>query len=403
MSIHDPMAFAASGTFPSRLTARLLQAVLSRVSSGTIRIHLPSGETVGARGKEAGPTAIMAIHDWAALRRIAASGDLGFASAYMEGEWSSPNLPDVVEFFARNAGSRAAARRSFGARLVSRLWHLARVNSRKGSRRNISFHYDLGNEFYRPWLDVGMQYSSAIYEPGDTLEGAQARKLDRIIDMLDISGGESVLEIGCGWGALAERVLERNGRVTGLTLSHEQAAFARRRLAPHGARADIRLEDYRDIEGVFDRIVSVEMIEAVGEKYWQSYFDVLNARLGDGGHAVIQAITISDDRFDRYRRNPDFIQRHIFPGGMLPTVSIMHGHARAAGFELVQAETFGASYAQTLADWRTRFMAARHDIEALGFDRRFIRMWDYYLAYCEGGFRAGTIDVGLYVFRPHRR
>lgn len=399
MSVHDHTAYAVPDRLPSRFAARLLRAVIGSVRCGTVRICLPSGETIDARGVEAGPSATLVIHDWRALRRMALSGDLGFAAAYIEGEWTSPNLPDTIEFFARNAKAIAAAPRPFGVRLASRLWHMAHPNSREGSRRNISFHYDLGNEFYRHWLDAGMQYSSAIYAPGDTLEQAQARKLEGILALLDVKGGQRVLEIGCGWGALAERVLEAGCSVAGLTLSQEQAAFARARLAPYGDRADVRLQDYRDVDGRFDRIVSVEMIEAVGEKYWPCYFKALRERLAYGGLAVVQAITIRDDRFERYRRNPDFIQRYIFPGGMLPTASIIRGRAEAAGFETVHTEMFGASYAKTLADWRRRFHAARHDIEAQGFDRRFMRMWDYYLSYCEAGFRSGTIDVGFYVFR----
>jgi cyclopropane-fatty-acyl-phospholipid synthase len=399
MSVHDYTAFAAPDELSSRLTARLLKAVLGGVHCGAICIHLPSGETIEARGTARGPSAVIAVHDWHALRRMVMAGDLGFAEAYMEGEWTSPNLPEAIEFFARNYQATSAARRSFGARLASRLWHLARANSRRGSRKNISFHYDLGNDFYRRWLDGGMQYSSAIYAPGDSLEQAQARKLDRITELLDVSGGERILEIGCGWAALAERVLQAGCSLTGLTLSQEQAAFARARLAAYGSRADVRLQDYRDVSGRFDRIVSIEMIEAVGERYWPSYFNLLRDRLAEGGLAVVQAITIRDDRFERYRRNPDFIQRYIFPGGMLPTDAIIRGRAEAAGLDVLHSETFGISYAKTLAEWRRRFHEARGDIETLGFDRRFMRMWDYYLSYCEGGFRSGTIDVGIYVFR----
>ncbi|BCJ90458.1 cyclopropane-fatty-acyl-phospholipid synthase [Terrihabitans soli] len=399
MSAHNQTAFTLPGTVPSRLTARLLKAVLGRVHCGTIHVHLPSGEPLEVRGDHDGPSASIILRDWRALRRIAMSGDLGFAAGFIEGEWTSPDLPATIEFFARNANALDAAGRSWAARVASQVWHRARSNTRTGSRKNIQFHYDLGNSFYRLWLDGGMQYSSAIYAPGDTLETAQARKLDRILELLDLDGYERVLEIGCGWGAVAERVLDEGCSLTGLTLSNEQADYARTRLNSFGQRADIRLEDYRDVTGRFDRIVSIEMIEAVGEKYWPSYFDVLRERLADGGSAVIQAITINEDRFESYRRNPDFIQRYIFPGGMLPTKTSMRAHAKAAGLDLVHSEAFGLGYANTLADWRQRFHTAREDVEKLGFDRRFLRMWDYYLAYCEGGFRAGTIDVGLYVFK----
>lgn len=399
MSAHDPAAFTLAGTAPSRLTSRLLRAVLGRVHCGSIRMHLPNGERVEVCGEFEGPSATLAIREWRALRRIAVSGDLGFAAGFIDGEWTSADLPQTLEFFARNARALAAAPRSWTARCASRLWHWSRRNTRQGSRKNIEFHYDLGNAFYELWLDEGMQYSAAIYAPGDTLESAQTRKLDRILDLLQMEGHEHVLEIGCGWGAVAERVAECGAHLTGLTLSREQADYARARLASHGDRANIRLEDYRDVRGTFDRIVSIEMIEAVGERYWPSYFDVLRDRLARNGLAVIQAITIDETRFERYRRNPDFIQRYIFPGGMLPTKTGLREHAEAAGLELIHSECFGTGYAETLAEWRRRFLAARDDVAKLGFDRRFLRMWDYYLAYCEGGFRAGTIDVGLYVLR----
>ncbi len=279
--------------------------------------------------------------------------------------------------------------------------HRGNRNTHDGSRRNIAFHYDLGNAFYERWLDRGMQYSSAIRVGDDDLEAAQAHKLDRIGTLLDVAGGESVLEIGCGWGAVSERLAAMHCAVTAVTLSAEQLAYARDRLESAGLEADLRLEDYRDVTGRFDRIVSIEMIEAVGEEYWPAYFETLRERLVPGGHAVIQAILISEDRFEDYRRNPDFIQTHIFPGGMLLTRTAMREQAEAAGLSLRHEELHGKSYAWTLAEWRSRFHAAWGEIEPMGFDARFRRMWDYYLAYCEGGFRAGMIDVGLYVLeRP---
>jgi cyclopropane-fatty-acyl-phospholipid synthase len=245
-----------------------------------------------------------------------------------------------------------------------------------------------------------MSYSSALYASADqSLEAAQQAKLDRVIELLAPAAGHDVLEIGCGWGALAERLVSRRGcRVTGLTLSVEQLAYARERLKTAGLadKADLRLQDYRDLEGAFDRIVSIEMLEAVGEVYWPVFFSRLNARLRPGGVAVLQAITIDERWFDDYRRNPDFIQQYIFPGGMLPTQAVLRDQFARAGFSLQAAETFGASYALTLAAWRERFERAWPDIEALGFDLRFKRMWEFYLAYCEAGFRAGALDVGLY-------
>jgi cyclopropane-fatty-acyl-phospholipid synthase len=278
--------------------------------------------------------------------------------------------------------------------------HLIHANTRSGSRRNIAYHYDLGNEFYRLWLDESMTYSAALYDRADdTLELAQQRKRERIVALLDPGKGEKILEIGCGWGALAARLGEQGADVVGLTLSREQFAYATELARQNGlsSRLNFELSDYRDTKGTFDKIVSVEMLEAVGEQYWPAFFGALRQRLKAGGRAVLQAITIDEDRFDAYRRSPDFIQRYIFPGGMLPTKSIMASQAEQAGLKLVSAEHFGQSYALTLAEWRQRFWRARDDVERLGFDERFMRMWEYYLSYCEAGFRAGSIDVGTYV------
>jgi cyclopropane-fatty-acyl-phospholipid synthase len=278
----------------------------------------------------------------------------------------------------------------------NRLQHRLRENTKRGSRRNIAAHYDLGNAFYQQWLDRGMNYSSAIYRDGDTLEDAQAAKVGRIAELLDLRGNERVLEVGCGWGAVAERLLqERAAQYVGLTLSREQLAFARERLADKGERADVRLQDYRDVTGTFDRIASIEMFEAVGERYWPVYFDKIRALLAEGGAAVLQIITIDEKRFDTYRKTPDFIQRYIFPGGVLPTAAIIEREIRRAGLRLVHNEAFGQSYALTLREWRNRFLRSWPKIETLGFDQQFRRMWEYYLAYCEVGFRFGSIDVRL--------
>jgi cyclopropane-fatty-acyl-phospholipid synthase len=284
-------------------------------------------------------------------------------------------------------------------RLRNRLTHWLRANTRRGSRRNITAHYDLGNDFFLPWLDGGMNYSSALFAGGDTLEAAQEAKLDRIAALLELDGGEDVLEIGCGWGALAERLLHRFAvSIYAVTLSSEQLSYTRRRLSSDvgDGRADVRLLDYRDVEGQFDRIASIEMIEAVGESYWPAYFAKLRASLRQGGLVVLQSIIIAEDRFAAYRKRPDFIQRHIFPGGMLPTRGIIEREASRAGLRLVHHELFGDSYAKTLYEWRARFLRAWPKIEKLGFNDRFRRMWDYYLAYCEVGFRTGIVDVGFF-------
>ena len=280
----------------------------------------------------------------------------------------------------------------------NRLQHRLNANTKRGSQRNIRHHYDLGNDFYAAWLDSGMSYSSALFSADDqTLEDAQSAKQRRIMALLDTRPGDTVLEIGCGWGGLAEQLAQAGCRVTGVTLSAAQLEYASERLKRPDTEADLRLQDYRDVAGVFDRIVSIEMMEAVGEAYWPSYFSALHDRLRPGGLAVLQAITIDEDQFDGYRRCTDFIQHYIFPGGMLPTVTEIGRQSARAGMELLSVERFGASYARTLAEWHRRFLAAWPEIERHGFDARFRRMWEYYLSYCEGGFRAGTIDVGLYV------
>lgn len=381
-----------------------LARLLGRFAMGQLTLVTPDGRRVTARGDRPGPEATLVVHRWRALRRLVTGGDLAFSEAFVDGDWSSPDLPALIELAAHNLPELSAR---FAAlppvRAWNRLRHALRRNSRSGSRRNISFHYDLGNDFYRLWLDDTMSYSSAIaIEPGQSLEEAQAERMERILDRLAIVPGDRVLEIGCGWGALAGAMARRGARVTGLTLSREQLAYAQASLAaapPEGGSVELRLQDYRDVEGRFERIVSIEMLEAVGEAYWPVYFAKLRECLAPGGVAVLQVITIAEDRFEGYRRNTDFIQRHIFPGGMLPTRSHIAEQAKAAGLELADEEHFGAGYAQTLAEWRRRYNAERERIEPLGFGPEFHRLWNYYLGYCEGGFRAGAIDVGLYLLR----
>jgi cyclopropane-fatty-acyl-phospholipid synthase len=335
---------------------------------------------------------------WRALYLVLRDGENGLAEAYVEGLWTSPDFDAFFAFgVANGAEVNERTRGFFLAELVNRVRHWRNANTKAGSRRNIAAHYDLGNDFYAAWLDAGMSYSSALYESGaDTLEAAQEAKIRRALDLMRLEGGERVLEIGCGWGAVMQALVERHGAtVTGLSLSTEQVAYARQRLGADG-RAVPMLQDYRDVEGRFDRIVSIEMLEAVGERYWPLYFSRLRELLAEGGTAVLQVITISEGLFPSYRAKPDFIQRYIFPGGMLPTKTAIAEEARAAGLTLDHQEFFGLSYAETLAAWRRRFLAAWPKIEAMGFDERFRRLWLYYLAYCEAGFRAGSIDVGFY-------
>jgi cyclopropane-fatty-acyl-phospholipid synthase len=389
-----------TGRFADRWIARLLRSL----KAGHLIVETPTGARFEGRGEIDGPRATLVLHRWRTMRRLMFGGDVGFAEAYLDGDWSSPDLASLIELAALNEkalGDVVAGRRL--TRLMHRIRHLLRSNTRRGSRRNIEAHYDLGNDFYRRWLDRSMTYSSALYaSPQQSLEDAQENKLSRIATLLDLKGGENVLEIGCGWGRLAEKLIKDHGAgVTGLTLSPSQLAIARERLIQNGAaaRADLRLQDYRDVRETFDRVVSIEMIEAVGEKYWPAYFGKIAACLKPGGLAVLQVITIAEERFAFYRSNADFIQRYVFPGGMLPSPGAMREQIAQAGLALVSLETFGESYARTLGEWNRRFQRAWNDIEAMGYSRRFKRTWEYYLSYCEAGFRARTIDVALYTLR----
>ncbi len=368
---------------------------------GAIVIDLPTGESVRF-GRADDDEARLIVNDYAVLARALRRGALGFAEAYLDGGIDSPDLAALFRFFLRNRARLGEAGPSvFRVRDGDRRAHRRRRNTRRGSRRNIAAHYDLGNDFFRQWLDADMVYSSGLFrDPGDSLDDAQKAKLDLVLDEADLAPGQRLLEIGCGWGALARRAARRGVDVTGITLSREQYDHAVAATAAEGLdTCRFELTDYRDADGTYDRIVSVEMVEAVGEVYWPTYFAALHDRLKSGGLAVIQAITIDEARFDAYRRNPDFIQRYIFPGGMLPTKTAIADEARAAGLVLERQRTFGLSYARTLRLWRERFEAAWPAIRPLGFDERFRRMWRYYLAYCEAGFLEGAIDVGVYTLR----
>ncbi|GLI93847.1 SAM-dependent methyltransferase [Methylocystis echinoides] len=401
---HDAPAVTMKGRIAGAgrgLAAIVLRKVLAAMEKGGLTFILPDGARVECRGRLPGPEATIVIHDMSALRRLLFSGDVAFAEAFVRGEWSSPDLAAAIEVAAVNGDSfMRAVEGSAPARFANWIAHRLRANSPQGSRRNIAAHYDLGNAFYSHWLDPDMYYSSGLYRAADeTLEEGQRNKVERVLDLLDARNGESVLEIGCGWGGLAVAMAKRGaGEITGLTLSKEQLAHAQGIVDAHGlqSRIDLRLQDYRDAGGTYDRIVSIEMIEAVGREYWPAYFSTLRDRLAPNGHAIVQAITIADQRFEKYVTTPDFIQRYIFPGGVLPCPRALQEEATRAGLRLETIETFGDSYARTLVEWRRRLHNNWRDIEALGFDASFRRLWDYYLCYCEGGFRAGAINVGLY-------
>lgn len=380
-------------------TDRLLDRFTPHIAAGSIEIRLPGGRVRRLEGVAAGPAARIDLHRRRALLRLAAGGNVGFARAYIAGDWTSPDLPAVIAFGAAN-------RRPMGARLLGglpgrvlgRLGHALRSNRRAQARRNIASHYDLGNDFYAAWLDATMTYSSALFEPGaNSLEAAQKAKYRRILDLLEARPGQHVLEIGCGWGGFAElAAAERGLDVTALTISRAQYDYARERISRAGltGKVEIRLQDYRDVREQYDHIASIEMIEAVGERYWPAFFGAVARALRPGGRAALQAIVIAEDLFADYRRNADFIQREIFPGGMLPSLGALDAHASKAGLARLSRDGFGSHYAETLRLWRERFLAAFHEGRLPpGFDARFRRLWEYYLAYCEGGFCAGNIDL----------
>ncbi len=387
----------------NRIFELVLQHLCGRMTCGALTLVMPGGAVYRHRTGRPGPEATLVLHGWRTLRRLLVGGDVGFGESFVDGDWSSPDPVALLEIALRSSAAvDSTVDDPVWARLLNMLLHRLRPNTLAGSRRNVVEHYDLGNDFYRLWLDRGMSYSSALYtEPTMSLEAAQRAKQDRIIAWLELEPAHSVLEIGCGWGGMAQRLAECCRRVTGLTLSPAQRAYAVETVAAAGLsdRVDIRLEDYRQAGGRFDRIVSIEMLEAVGEAYWPVYFERVRELLTPGGVAVIQVITIDDSRFDVYRRQPDFVQRHVFPGGMLPSPCMMRLHSRHAGLEIDGQEMFGASYVRTLQEWRARFTAAWPAIAGLGFPPRFRRLWEYYLAYCEAGFRVGTIDVGLWRLR----
>ena len=330
------------------------------------------------------------------VSRIALSGDIGFAESYMAGEWETENLATLLELIATNINSIEAKQRSPLMAWWSKKLHNSRGNTLIGSRKNISAHYDLGNAFYARWLDDTMSYSSAVFDGDMDLRSAQTEKYRRIFDLAQIQQNERVLEIGCGWGGFAEYAAQQNANVLGLTLSEQQHNYAKARLEMAGLDdlTTIRLQDYRDVEGQFDHIVSIEMFEAVGKEYWQTYFEVLKERLRPGGRAVLQIITIREDLFDAYENSPGgFIQKYIFPGGMLPTETHLRRLAIEHDLDVMQVDRYGEDYADTLREWDERFSADEAWMESRGYDERFRRMWRYYLCVCEAGFREGMTDV----------
>jgi len=365
---------------------------LDNLEYGQLELTTPDGKVRNFAGQKPGPSSRIVLNDWSVLGNLALKGDTGFAEAYKSGNWDTDNLKNLLILALKN--DTVISPYLFGSKLmqvVSKLSYYLRLNTISGSRRNIHAHYDLGNRFYELWLDPGMTYSAAIFkDKQESLDTAQLNKYDRIIDRLSHRSGR-LLEIGCGWGAFAERALQRGDyAVQGLTISTEQHTYAQQRL---GGQADIRLEDYRLQQGKFQNIVSIEMFEAVGERYWRTYFSKLKDLLHHDGRAVIQTITIDEKHFDKYRKSGDVIRDYIFPGGMLPSPSRFCDEARAADFKVNDVYKFGEDYALTLEHWLARFEKAQDEVLALGFDHEFIRLWKFYLAACIAGFRTGRTDV----------
>lgn len=385
-------------SFVYSLRKQAFLRVLKHLHFGELAVTMPDGSRHDFTGADKGPKADITIHTKRALGRILSDGKMGFCEAFMQGEVSSENLADLIELTVKQndyveANLKFSALKTF----LRKITHYLNSNSKSGSKKNISYHYDLGNSFYDKWLDKSMTYSSAYFErEEDDLKTAQENKYQRLADMVGLKDGDRVLEIGCGWGGFAEYAAKNyNVHITAITISQEQFDFSTDRIEKAGLsdRVAITLTDYRDLDQSFDKIISIEMFEAVGEAYWPTYFQTLSRCLNNGGKAALQVITIDDRIFDDYKREPDFIQQYIFPGGMLPSVPRLANPINTAGLKLVAENGFGLHYARTLNEWRDRFLDAWPEISSKGFDDRFKRMWELYLAYCEGGFRAGSIDV----------
>ena len=400
---HSPALQTSGRRIGARLgsmSTRLFLAMLERLNHGHLELITPHGTTLTFGDLRQPPSAQLRILDWRACGAILRAGDIGFGEAYGNGWVDTPDLAALLRLAMRNRKALSSAVE--GGRLASwwyRLRHLLRSNTRTGSRRNIHAHYDLGNDFYQLWLDPSMTYSSAIFsQPGQSLASAQAAKYQRIIDQLGLRSGDRVLEIGCGWGGFAEHAARLGIRVHGVTISPAQLAFAQDRLRHQQLDhlAHLELCDYRDLDGQYDAIVSIEMFEAVGERFWQTYFDTVAARLKSGGRALIQSITIDEAVFERYRDSADFIREFIFPGGMLPSHERFSRGAQRAGLATRDRFHFGRDYAETLRRWHRQFTERRAQVLAQGFDAAFLRTWEFYLAYCEAAFDSRNIDVVQY-------
>jgi len=394
-------ATSVEGVKSRTLRQRLLLRLMRHIVRGRLSVEFPDGHQQVRAGQEDGLDAGLKFYRDRAINRLAFGGDIGLAESYVDGDWDSADLVGLLRFGAENLDALEDTFSTMGFHKVwNRIQHALRANTRKGSQRNIAFHYDMGNDFYGHWLDETMSYSSALFEsPSQGLVDAQQAKYHRLAGAVGLKSGARIIEIGCGWGGFAETAArDYDSDVLGLTLSGEQKTFAQERLQRAGLsdKTDIRLLDYRDAVGSFDAVISIEMFEAVGQENWATYFNKVRSLLRPGGKAGIQVITIDEERFEAYSNRPDFIQKYIFPGGMLPSPERFEKAAQDAGLDVEDRLFFGDSYAETLRLWNQEFQARWPEISALGFDERFRRLWTYYLAYCEAGFRAGAIDVAQY-------
>ncbi|MDD9909974.1 MAG: cyclopropane-fatty-acyl-phospholipid synthase [Ahrensia sp.] len=382
-----------------------IMRVIAHMRYGSLQLTIPDGKTFTFKAPEPGPHGEATLHDWGIIRRVVSQGSLGVAESYIDREWDSPDVTSFLELFLKNSyggGTDGLFARNRLMNLITSFRHWLNRNTKRKAQSNIAAHYDLGNAFYEQWLDPSMTYSSAIFRDGaNTLEAAQETKYKSLAERTGIKPHHHVLEIGCGWGGFAEYVAGTIGaKVTCLTISKEQFAYAQGRMERTGLadKVTIKFQDYRDESAAYDRIGSIEMFEAVGEEFWPAYFDTLNRCLVPGGKAGLQVITIRDDDLEHYRSNPDFIQKYIFPGGMLPSAEIMEQLGSDAQLEQISTRAFGLDYAQTLEEWRLRFWKAWDTIKPLGFDDRFKRMWEFYFHYCEAGFKADSINVRQIVY-----
>jgi cyclopropane-fatty-acyl-phospholipid synthase len=379
------------------MMARAVFAILKRIRHGSLALTTPDGETHLFTGPEPGTRADLAMQDWKVASELMRSADIAIAECYRDGRLKSSDWTALLMFFVENAAPLEEV--FYGNKLAViyyRVLHWLRSNSKRQAKKNIAAHYDLSNDFYRLWLDPTMTYSAGVGVAGQDMEAAQQAKYDRILDVLNPKPGDHILEVGCGWGGFAERAAKTRGvKVTGITLSEAQLAFARERMQREGLSdlVTLKLTDYRDVKEQFDHIVSIEMFEAVGEQYWPTYFAKVHECLKPGASAVIQAITIAEDAFPRYRETSDFIREYIFPGGMLAPIPRFIADAAHAGLKAGEPFRFGIDYADTLKFWRDRINAVDPDVKALGFDEKFLRIWRFYLCYCEAGFRTGRTDV----------